>query len=72
MGVLLMGDDRVFIRGSNNENVWEVYNLAKDFFGMFLSDVQKWSSKKLRCERGAWLRVYGTPTHAWNINWGTN
>lgn len=32
MGVILMGDDRVFIRGSNNENVWEVYNLAKDFF----------------------------------------
>lgn len=35
---------------------------------MFLSDVQKWSSKKLRYERGAWLRVYGTPAHAWNIN----
>jgi hypothetical protein len=35
---------------------------------MFLSDVQKWSSKKLRYERGAWVRVYGTPAHAWNIN----
>jgi len=36
-GVIPMGGDRVFIRGSNNNNIWEVYNLAKDFFGMFLS-----------------------------------
>jgi len=68
MGVIPMGGDRVFIRGRNNENIWEVYNLAKDFFGMFLSDVQKWSSKKLRYERGVWVRVYGTPAHAWKIN----
>ncbi|KEH26379.1 DUF4283 domain protein [Medicago truncatula] len=45
-----------------------VFNDAADFFGLFLTDVHKWTSKEVWYERGAWVRIYGTPVHAWNIN----
>jgi len=35
---------------------------------MLFANTQKWSSKEVRYERGAWLRVYGVPVHAWNVS----
>jgi len=35
---------------------------------MLFSSALKWSVEEVRYERGAWLRVYGTPVHAWNEN----
>lgn len=64
--VIPMGGDRIFLRTRNNEDIWEVFNEALDFFSMFLSEVHKWSPEAFCYERGAWLRVYGTPAHAWN------
>ena len=64
--VIPMGGDRIFLRSRNNADVWNIFNEAVDFFSMFLSDVHKWSPEDVRYERVAWLRVYGTPIHAWN------
>ena len=66
--VISMGGDKVFLRCRSNDDIWKVFNDVVDFFRMFLSNVHKWSYEDLRYERGAWLRVYGTPTHAWNTN----
>lgn len=63
-----LGSDRVFIHCNNKEDVWKVFNDAIDFFGMLFSDLHQWSAGDVIYERGAWLRVYGTPIHAWNIN----
>lgn len=52
----------------DNGDVLQVFNDAADFFGLFLTDVHKWTLKEVRYERGAWVRIYGTPVHAWNIN----
>jgi len=61
-----MGSDRVFIHCLGGEGIWKVFNDAIHFFGMRFSDLNKCSSKDVSYERGAWLRIYGTPVHAWN------
>jgi len=66
--VNLMGGDRVFLHCSHDVDVWKVINDAIDFFSMLFSNLHSWSAKDALYERGAWLRVYGIPMHAWNIN----
>lgn len=61
-----MGNDRVFIHCVGGEDIWKVFNDAIHFFGMLFVDLQKWSAVDVIYERGAWLRIYGTPVHAWN------
>jgi hypothetical protein len=63
--VIPMGSDRVLLRCSNGEDIWKVFNDAIHFFGMLFSEVHQWS-KEDTYERGAWLRIYGTPPQAWN------
>lgn len=66
--VTSMGGDQIFLRCISKEDVWEVFNNAIDFFGMLFSNLHKWTTRDVGYERGAWLRVYGTPVHAWNTN----
>lgn len=61
-----LGSDRVFLHCLGDENIWNVFNEAIHFFGMLFGDLHKWSPVEVNYERGAWLRVYGTPVHAWN------
>ena len=66
--VIPMEGGRIFLRTRNNEDIWEVFNEAPDFFNMFFSEVHRCSPDDFCYKCGAWLRVYGTPTHAWNTN----
>jgi hypothetical protein len=61
-----MGSDRVFLHCIGGEDIWKVFNDALHFFGMLFADLHKWSPQDDNYERGAWLRIYGTPMHAWN------
>jgi len=61
-----MGSDRVFMYCTRGEDIWKVFNDVVHFFGMLFSDLHKWSSEDIIYERGAWIRIYGTPVHAWN------
>jgi len=63
-----MGGDKVFLRCRNNEDIMHVFKEAIHFFGMLFSVVHRWTMSDALYERGAWVRVYGTPIHAWNIN----
>jgi hypothetical protein len=66
--VIPMGGDRAFLHCRDNGNILQVFIDAADFFGLFLTDVHRCTSKEVRYERGAWVRIYGTPVHAWNTN----
>jgi hypothetical protein len=66
--VIPMGGDKVFTRCRNNEDMMKVFNEAVDFFSLFCSSVHQWTPTDTIYERGAWVRVYGTPIHAWNLN----
>ena len=58
----------VFLTSSGQENIWQVFHGAVDFFSMLFSSAIQWSVEVVRYERGDWLRVFGTPVHAWNEN----
>lgn len=61
-----MGIDRVFLRCLGGHDIWNVFNEAIHFIGMLFENLHKWSSVDVNYERGAWLRIYDTPMHAWN------
>ncbi|KEH19396.1 DUF4283 domain protein [Medicago truncatula] len=56
----------VHLHCNGGEDIWQVFNDAVHFFGMLFDNIHKWSEQDTRYERGAWLRVYGVPIHAWN------
>jgi len=39
---------------------------ARHFFDLIFSQLVRWENSVLPFRRGAWLRVYGIPLHAWN------
>jgi len=61
-----MGSDRVFLHCTGGEDIWHVFNDAIHFFGMLFGNIHMWSASDVTYERGARLRVYGVPVHAWN------
>lgn len=40
---------------------------VNQFFGMLFANIHRWSDSDVKYERGAWVRVFGVPVHAWNI-----
>lgn len=64
--VIPMGGDRVFLQCSDGRDIWQVFNEAVDFFGMLFTNIHRWSDSDAKYERGAWVRVFGVPIHAWN------
>jgi len=55
----------VFLHCIEGEDIWTVFNDVVHFFGMLFSTIRKWSPSEFKYERGAWLRIYGVPIHAW-------
>lgn len=63
-----MGGDKVFLHCSDGGDIWEVFNNVLRFFELLFANLQKWSPSEVRYERGAWVRIYGVPIHAWNVD----
>jgi len=68
LDVIPLGADKVLVRSNDNENVSSVLLEASIFFEHFFSKPVKWNKDILIRERGAWVRIYGVPLHAWNSN----
>ena len=62
-----MGGDRFFLYCTGGEHIWHVFNDALHFFGMLFNNIHMWSVEDIKYERGAWVRVYRVPIHAWNV-----
>ena len=58
----------MFIHCSDGGDIWKVFNDDVHFFDMLFGNVQKWTASEVRYERGAWVRIYGVPIHAWNVD----
>jgi hypothetical protein len=63
-----LGADKVLVRSPNGEDVSAMFSEAPNFFSNFFSPPVKWNKDVLVRERGAWVRIYGVPLHAWNYN----
>lgn len=66
LDIIRVGEDKVFIRSLSNSDVKEVFAEAQDFFNLLFTQPVRWDKNILSFERGAWVRIYGTPIHAWS------
>lgn len=64
--IIPLGADKVFLRSLFEVNVSTIFNDAKDFFAHFFTNIVRWDKNVVPFQRGAWLRMYGIPLHAWN------
>ena len=64
--IIPMGADKVFLRSLDDVDVSTTLPGACEFFNNFFSQPVRWNKDTLVRERGAWVRIYGVPLHAWN------
>jgi len=65
--IILMGANKVFLRLLDDGDVCSFSSEVAEFFNNFFSKPVLWNKDTLIRERGAWVRIYGVPLHAWNI-----
>jgi hypothetical protein len=63
-----MGADKVFMRRAEGGDVWSVVAGAEDFFRHVFSNWTRWDADGRSYQRGAWVRLYGVPLSAWNVD----
>ena len=68
LAIIPMGADKVFLRSLDDVDVSITLSEAANFFNNFFSKPLRWNKDKLVHERGAWVRIYGVPLHAWNYD----
>ena len=66
--IIPIGVDKVFIHSLSGANISELVGKAKHFFDLLFSSLVSWDQTVLSFQRGAWVRLYGIPIHAWNEN----
>jgi hypothetical protein len=64
--VTLLGADKVFLRSKAGLDVATVLASASEFFKIIFSTWGRWEAQAIPFQRGAWVRLYGIPLHAWN------
>lgn len=68
VNIIPLGEDKVFVHSLSDVSVIDIVGKAKQFFNLIFSSMSIWKKGVLPFHRGAWLRVYGIPLHAWNEN----
>jgi len=63
-----LGADKVFLRLLDDGDVSTILLEAAEFFNNLFSKPVRWNKDMLFRHRGAWVRIYGVPLHAWNID----
>ncbi|GAU46774.1 hypothetical protein TSUD_402850 [Trifolium subterraneum] len=66
LDIIPMGADKVFVRSLSDIDTVTVVEGAKDFFNLVFSIWARWDKEIVPVRRGAWVRLYGIPVHAWN------
>ena len=66
--IIPLGADKVFVHSLSDVNVADIVGEAKQIFDLIFSSLSKWDKGLMPFQRGAWLRFYGIPLHAWNEN----
>lgn len=66
--VIPLGADKVLLRMEDEGDVRSLFNEASDFFAHFFVNPVIWNKDLVFRERGAWVRIFGIPLHAWNLD----
>ncbi|KEH16293.1 hypothetical protein MTR_0242s0010, partial [Medicago truncatula] len=65
LDIIPLGADRVFLRSRSEIDILDMLGEAKDFFDHFFKNVVRCDKEVVPFRRGAWVRLYGIPIHAW-------
>jgi hypothetical protein len=68
LDLIHLGGARVLVRSQDGTDVMSILDGAKEFFSMCFSHWVRWEMAEIPFQRGAWVRLYGIPLHAWNDN----
>jgi hypothetical protein len=63
-----MGADKVFIRRAEGGDAMAIVGGAEEFFKLVFSNWTRWDYDGRPYQRGAWVRLYGVPLNAWNVD----
>ncbi|GAU17134.1 hypothetical protein TSUD_106330 [Trifolium subterraneum] len=66
--IIPMGADKVFVRSSEGVDVMSIVSSAEELFKLVFSNWMRWDKDVQPYHRGAWVRLYGIPLQAWNVN----
>jgi hypothetical protein len=66
--IIPLGADKVLLRLEDGGDINSVLTEAAEFFNNFFSNPVRWKKEMVARERGAWVRIYGVPLHAWNLD----
>ncbi|GAU51099.1 hypothetical protein TSUD_411800 [Trifolium subterraneum] len=64
--IIPIGANKVFVRSMAGVDAMTTVSNAKEFFKLIFSNWMRWEKDALPYRRGAWVRLYGVPLHAWN------
>jgi hypothetical protein len=62
-----MGADKVFVRRTEGGDAMLVVESAAEFFKLVFSNWSRWEKDGRPYQRGTWVRLYGVPLNAWNV-----
>ncbi|GAU40432.1 hypothetical protein TSUD_397510 [Trifolium subterraneum] len=68
LSIIPLGADKVLVQSTTDADVMATLDGAKDFFKLLFSNWARWNKEVVPSQRGAWVRLYGIPLHAWNEN----
>jgi hypothetical protein len=63
-----MGADKVFVRSMEGGDAMSIVEGAEEFFKLVFSNWTRWDRDGRPYHRGAWVRLYGVPLCAWNVD----
>jgi hypothetical protein len=66
LNLIPMGADKVMVKASGIDEVKSILSGAAEFFNSLFSSFTPWNKDCRKFERGAWIRLFGVPLHAWN------
>jgi len=64
--IIPIGADKVFVQSLSGADVSVIVDKAREFFDFIFSNLVPWKEEIVSFQRGAWIRLYGIPIHAWN------
>jgi len=68
LALIPLGANHVFLKTLDDGDVGKLFSDAAEFFDSFFSKPIPWTKEMVIRERGAWVRIYGVPLHAWNLD----
>jgi hypothetical protein len=66
-----LGSNLTLLEGQEEGEVEALMEDAKEWLEQWFTEIRPWSPDDVDLERSIWLRIFGVPIHAWNLNFFT-